>query len=100
MKSINANHEDHPSEEVPSDTAETGFGVDAHDLIETDTDNEKLEGRIIQKFASVILKLEIFSHVTSSAIDEFLEKLHFIFTSAVVPLSNSTAVDVFRKHDM
>ena len=30
----------------------------------------------------------------------FLEELHFIFTSAVVPISNSTAVDVFKKHDI
>lgn len=50
--------------------------------------------------ASLLLKLEINSHVPSSALDEFLEELHFIFTSAVVPISNSTAAEVFKKYDL
>ncbi len=100
VKSIYVNHEDRPSEELPSDVAKTGFDKNAHDFIETDTDNERLEDRI-QKFASVILKFGNFlSHVPSTAIDEFLEELHFIFSSAVVPISNSTANDVFKKHDI
>lgn len=68
--------------------------------MKTNTDNGRLEDRIIQKFESVILKLGIWSHVPSTATDEFLEKLHFIFSSGVVPISNSTAIDVFKKHDI
>lgn len=50
VKSSDVNHENHPSEELPSDIAETGFDIDAYDLIETDTDNERLEDRIILLF--------------------------------------------------
>lgn len=69
-------------------------------LIESDIVNENLQDTIIQKLASVLLKLEIYSHVPSSAIDELLAELHFLFNSAVLPASNSVTVDIFKKHDL
>lgn len=99
VKSSDIN-EDRSSEEHSTDLAEIGSGLDSPSLIETDTENENLQDTIIQKLASVLLKLEIYSHVPSSTVDEFLEELHFIFTSAVVPISNSIAIDIFKKHDL
>lgn len=92
-------HEDNSPEECCPDDPETGSDLDSQELIEADK-NENLEDAVIHKLASVLLKLEINSHVPTSAIDVLLEDLHFIFTSAVVPVTNSIAVDVFKKHEL
>ncbi|XP_058496151.1 uncharacterized protein LOC131466732 [Solea solea] len=92
--------EDRTSEEHCSDLAGTASVLSSPHLINSDTENENLQNIIIEKFASVLLKLEIYSHVPSLAVDEFLEELHFILTSAVLPISKSTAIDIFQKHDL
>lgn len=89
-------NEDQLSEEHLTDDRENHSNSSGPSFVEAE--NENLQETIIRKFAAVLLKLEIFSHVPSSAIDELLEELHFIFTSAVVPVSNTTAVEVFRRH--
>jgi len=85
--------------ENPS-TAEINSDLDCDNLIEAEAENENLQDTIIKKLASVLLKLETLSHVPSSTIDELLEELHFIFTSAALPVSHSTAFDIFNKHNL
>lgn len=89
--------EDQSFEELVTDLAEPGS---SQGVVESDIGNENLQDTIIQKLSSVLLKLEIYSHVPSSAIDELLAELHFLFASAVLPISNSTAGDLFKKHDL
>lgn len=98
MTNRNVN-EDYSPEELCTDDAETGPDLDSDQLTETNK-NENLEDTIIHKFASVLLKLNINSHIPSSAVDVLLEDLHFVFTSAVVPITNGVAVDVVKTHDL
>lgn len=80
-----------------SDSEEPG---PSHCIESDNTGNENLQDQIIQKLASVLLKLEIYSHVPSSTIDELLAELHFLFNSAVLPVTNGIAVDVFKRYDL
>nr|XP_055056165.1 uncharacterized protein LOC129440700 [Misgurnus anguillicaudatus] len=98
LKGCDTNGERQLSEE--HSTAEIASDLDCDDLIEAEAENENLQGTIIKKLASVLLKLETLSHVPSSVIDQLLEELHFIFTSAAVPVSHSTAFDIFNKHNL
>ena len=98
MKGCDTNGEHQLSEK--HSTAESASDLDCDNLIEAEAENENLQDTIIKKFASVLRKLETLSHVTRSAIDELLEELHFIFTSAAVPVSHSTAFDIFNKHNL
>lgn len=81
MTNRNVN-EDYSPEELCTDDAETGPDLDSDQL------TKMRIWKIIHKFASVLLKLNINSHIPSSAVDVLLEDLHFVFTSAVVPITN------------
>lgn len=90
----------HAYEDCSGELGETVSDLNCHNLIETDTTNENLEETIVKKLASVLLKLELFSHLPCSAIDGLLEELHFILTSAALPVSQRTAFDIFTKHNL
>lgn len=66
----------------------------------SESEDENIEDLLVKKCATVLLKLEVSSHVSTCAIDELLEELHFILSSAVVPTSNTLAADIFRKHNL
>lgn len=53
---------------------------------------------IEQNFASALLKLEHFTHVPGAKIYDFLEKLHYLLSSATFPLSINILEGVFQKH--
>lgn len=93
MTNRNVN-DDYSPEELCTDDAETGPDLDSDQL------TKMRIWKIIHKFASVLLKLNINSHIPSSAVDVLLEDLHFVFTSAVVPITNGVAVDVVKTHDL
>lgn len=48
----------------------------------------------------ILLKLEVFSHVPTSAIDNLLEGLHFLFTTSALPLTNSLTLAVLKEHNI
>ena len=65
----------------------------------TDVDlNKNLPEVIEQSFAAALLKLEHFAHAPGRKLDEFLEKLHYLSSSASLPLSINVLETVFQKH--
>ena len=80
VKDGTVNDDHHASADHPADLGETASDLDCQNLTETDIPHEDLQETITQKLASVLLKLEVFSHLPCSAIDGLLEELHFILT--------------------
>ncbi|XP_034430208.1 uncharacterized protein LOC117754952 [Hippoglossus hippoglossus] len=60
--------------------------------------NKNLPEVIEQNFAAALLKLEHFAHVPGRKLDEFLEELHYLSSSATLPLSINVLETVFQKH--
>ena len=52
-------------------------------------DHEDLPKIIEQKLAFVLLKLENCFHVAASAVDELLNELQYLASSALLPVSNN-----------
>ena len=80
----------------PGDLEETASDLDCPNLIE----NDNLQETIIQKLATVLLKLAVFSHLPCSVINGLLEELHFILSSAALSISHSVALDISNKHNL
>ena len=55
---------------------------------------------IEQKLAFVLLKLENCFHVSASAVDELLNELHYLVSSALMPVANNIVADFFRKYNL
>ena len=62
--------------------------------------SENVENVIEEKFAAVLLKLENILHVPSSAVDELLQDLHFLMSSASLTPLNALVSDFFTKHNL
>ena len=62
--------------------------------------SHKLIATFVENLAAMLLKLEHFVHVPATAIDEFLEELHYLLTSASSPLSENKLQEVFEKHNL
>ena len=60
-------------------------------------DHDKM---IEEKFAAVLLKLENMLHVPSSAVDELLQDLHFLMSSASLTTLNTIVSDFCTKHHL
>ena len=74
--------------------------ADSDGDIEIDTEPEDLPKTIELKFASLLLKLENYFHVPSTAIDELLTELHFLISTASVPVSKKVILDTFKNHNL
>lgn len=59
---------------------------------------ENLPQVVEQNLAAALFKLEHFAHVPSTKIDEFLEELHYLLSSAAVPLTVNSLKVLFQKH--
>jgi len=55
---------------------------------------------IEEKLAFVLLKLENFFHLPASAVDELLNELHYLVSSALVPVANNILADFFNNHNL
>lgn len=55
---------------------------------------------IEQKIAVILLKLEHIYHIPARLLDELLEKLHFLLSSACAPLTKRTLSDIFKSHNL
>ncbi|KAK0131528.1 putative nuclease HARBI1 [Merluccius polli] len=70
-----------------------------HACSSSDVDVTKNLPKVIeQHFAAALLKLEHFAHVPGRKIDDFLEELHYLLSSATLPLSMNILEGVFQKH--
>ena len=57
--------------------------------------------RVIEEhFAACLLKLEHIAHVSGKTIDGFLEELHYLLSSATLPLSVNILEEVLQKHSL
>lgn len=76
--------------------------VDATVSVNQCSDSEVLDlSKIIEtNFAAALLKLEHVCHVPATVVNEFLEELHFLYTSASVPLSIKNIQDVLQSHNI
>ncbi|KAK0148560.1 putative nuclease HARBI1 [Merluccius polli] len=63
-------------------------------------DHENLPKIIEQKLAFVLLKLENCFHVAASAVDELLNELQYLVSSALLPVSNNILFDFFNKNNL
>lgn len=82
-------------------SAEDGnSNADSDSDIEIDTEAQDLSKTIELKFASLLLKLENYFHVPSTAIDELLTELHYLTGCASVPISNQVILDTFKNHNL
>lgn len=64
--------------------------------MEINTEEKNLSETTELKFASLLLKLENYFHVPSTAIDEMLSELHYLIGYASVPSSNQVILDTFK----
>ncbi|XP_051800542.1 uncharacterized protein LOC127532612 [Acanthochromis polyacanthus] len=55
---------------------------------------------IEQQLAAALLKLECLVHVPGTAIDEFLQELHYLINSASVPLSRSVVTNILQHYNL
>ena len=62
--------------------------------------SENLEKMIEEKFAAVLLKLENILHVPRNAVDELLQDLHFLMSSASQTTLNTIVSDFCTKHNL
>ncbi|KAG5848654.1 hypothetical protein ANANG_G00101090, partial [Anguilla anguilla] len=80
----------------------TSSQVDA--AMETDSGdagaNNNLHKVVVQNFAASLLKLEHITNVPGKSVDEFLGKLHYMLSSATLPLSINILADVLCKHGL
>ncbi len=58
------------------------------------------EKTIEEKLAAVLLKLENVLYVPSSAVDELLQDLHFLMSSASLPALHAIVSDFCTKHNL
>lgn len=70
--------------------------VEAQDLSQAGISKSD-ERMIEEKFAAMLLKLENVLHVPSSAVDEFLQDLHFLMSSASLTAINAIVTDFCTK---
>lgn len=86
--------DDYPSEDID---------VECDTLFNEGSDTDKVEDlpRVIeQKVAAVLLKLENIHHVSTTAIDELLDEIHFVLNSASVPVTFDIISDVLKNHNL
>lgn len=57
---------------------------------------ELIERRIVV----ILLKLEHIFHIPAKGVDELLEELHFLLSSASLPLTKRTITDIFKSHNL
>lgn len=81
--------------EDPCTVDATVSGDQSSDSVELD-----LSKIIETNFAAALLKLEHICHVPASVVNEFLEELHFLYTSASLPLSIKNIQDVLQSHNI
>lgn len=57
---------------------------------------ELIEGNI----AVIFLKLEHIFHIPAKGVDELLEELHFLLSSACAPVTKYTVTEMFKSHNL
>ncbi len=55
---------------------------------------------IEEKIACILLKLENIIHIPKTFIDEILSELHFILSTATLPVTKANVFDVFQNHKL
>ena len=88
---------DNPEEEalnLDDSAVETDHACSSSDVDVTKNLPEVIE----QNFAAALLKLEHFAHVPGTKMYDFLEELHYLLSSATLPLSINFLEGVFQKH--
>lgn len=91
-----------------SDNVRASCSVDVtYDEFETesvtesdDSAVENLPELIERKIAVIFLKLEHIFHIPAKAVDELLEELHFLLSSASAPFTKRTITEIFKSHNL
>lgn len=89
-----------PADEGPICTADIDVdfsGADADSDIDISEDLPKV---VEKKLGSILLKLENIFHVPSTAIDEFLDELHYLLSIVSVPITFSSISNFFRSKNI
>ena len=69
----------------------------------TESDNgvfENVPELIERKIAVILLRLENIFHIPAKGVDELLEELHFLLSSASVPVTKRTVTEIFKSHNL
>lgn len=75
--------------------------VEAGSVTESDDSAvENLSQLIKKKFAVILLKLEHIFHIPAKGVDELLEELHFLLSSASAPVTKHTITEICNSHNL
>lgn len=88
------------SPEIPLLSDEHKGGAEFEDVQSTSQTEETHEKMMEERFAVVLLKLENLLHVPSSAVDELLQDLHFLMSSASLSTLKAIVSDFCTKHNL
>lgn len=99
--SLESSDENRPSCSTDVPVPEPEADVD----IQSDDDSDivsvaSLPKVIQEKVGCLLLKLENILHVSTVALDELVDELHFLLKSASIPIVQTTISDVFRNHSL
>lgn len=92
-----------------SDTSDkAGCSADvSYDEVETESVTESDDGTvdnlpqlIEKKLAVILLKLEHIFYIPAKGVDELLEELHFLLSSASAPVTKHTITEIFNSHNL
>lgn len=83
-------------------SADVSYGeVESESVTESDDGTvENLPELIEKKIAVTLLKLEHIFHIPAKGVDELLEELHFLLSSASAPATKRTVTEIFNSHNL
>lgn len=88
------------SSEISSLPDEHEEGAELEEVLSTFQTEERDEKAVEERLAAVLLKLENVLHVPSSVVDELLQDLHFLMSSASLPALHAIVSDFCTKHNL
>lgn len=91
-------HQSDNSVDGPAESVDTDYEFET--LSGDDTVGVDLPKSIDEKVACILLKLENIVHIPKSAVDEVLSELHYILSTASIPITKAVVSDLFQSHNI
>ncbi|KAF3851433.1 hypothetical protein F7725_013205 [Dissostichus mawsoni] len=100
----NRKHKEHTLKDFKANVVSTSESVDTDHEYQTlscgDAAEINLPNLIEEKIAGILLKLENIVHIPKAVIDEVLSELHYILSTASLPVTKAIVSDVFQSHKL
>lgn len=85
---------------LPDGLDEECIEEDSGTSLDWNNEDKALSSDIEQLLAAALLKLEYLVHVPGTAIDEFLQEVYHLLSSASVPVSKGFVTDILKSHNL